>query len=82
MAWGNCIVLGPKGEEIIAMIKGDMLELPNALGKNPTSVKVDGKVYDILSCVLDERDNILKIQLATASTKKEKSDDKPTKGRD
>ena len=59
-----------------------MLEVPNQLGKNPTTVIVDGKTYDILSCVLDERDNILKIKLAMASTKQEKSDDKPTKGRD
>ena len=74
-------VKGSKGN-ISAMLNGDMLEVPNELGKNPTTVIVDGKTYNILSCVLDERDNILKIQLATASTKKEKSDDKPTKGRD
>tara|TARA_R100000654_G_scaffold59224_1_gene85952 strand:- start:506 stop:751 length:246 start_codon:yes stop_codon:yes gene_type:complete len=81
MAWKTVEVKGSKGN-ISAMLNGDMLEVPNELGKNPTTVVVDGKTYNILSCVLDERDNILKIQLATASTKKEKSDDKPTKGRD
>ena len=80
MAWLAVKVKGSKGN-IPAMLNGDMLEVPNQLGKNPTTVIVDGKTYNILSCVLDERDNILKIQLATASTKKEKSDDKPTKGR-
>ena len=81
MAWQTVEVKGSKGN-ISAMLNGDMLEVPNELGKNPTTVIVDGKTYNILSCVLDERDNILKIQLATASTIKEKSDDKPTKGRD
>lgn len=81
MTWQTVEVKGSKGN-ISAMFDGDMLEVPNELGKNPTTVIVDGKTYEILSCVLDERDNILKIQLATASTKKEKSDDKPTKGRD
>ena len=81
MTWQTVEVKGSKGN-ISAMFDGDMLEVPNELGKNPTTVIVDGKTYSILSCVLDERDNILKIQLATESTKKEKSDDKPTKGRD
>ena len=71
MAWQTVEVKGSKGN-ISAMLNGDMLEVPNELGKNPTTVIVDGKTYNILSCVLDERDNILKIQLATASTKKEK----------
>ena len=81
MAWLTVKVKGSKGN-IPAMLNGDMLEVANQLGKNPTTVNVDGKTYDILSCVLDERDNILKIKLAMASTKQEKSDDKPTKGRD
>jgi len=81
MAWQNVTVKGAKAE-IPAMQNGEMLEVPNQLGKNPSTVIVDGKTYDILSCVLDERDNILKIKLAMASTKQEKSDDKPTKGRD
>ena len=81
MAWQSVTVKGAKGD-ISALLSGDVLEVANQLGKNPTTVNVDGKTYDILSCVLDERDNILKIKLAMASTKQEKSDDKPTKGRD
>jgi hypothetical protein len=81
MAWKSVTVKGAKGN-IPSMLNGDLLEVANQLGKNPTTVIVDGKTYDILSCVLDERDNILKIKLAMASTKQEKSDDKPTKGRD
>ena len=81
MAWEAVTVKGSKSN-IPAMLNGDMLEVPNQLGKNPTTVIVDGKTYTIVSCVLDERDNILQIKLATASTKQEKSDDKPTKGRD
>lgn len=81
MAWETVTVKGAKAD-ISAMLNGDMLEVPNQLGKNPSTVIVDGKTYQILSCVLDERDNILQIKLATASTKQEKSDDKPTKGRD
>ena len=81
MAWIK--VLAKSGnDKIDGMMKGDMLEVPNQLGKNPTTVIVDGKTYTIISCVLDERDNILQIKLAKASTKQEKSDDKPTKGRD
>jgi glycine cleavage system H lipoate-binding protein len=81
MAWKSVTVKGAKGN-IPSMLNGDLLEVANQLGKNPTTVNVDGKTYDILSCVLDEGDNILKIKLAMASTKQEKSDDKPTKGRD
>jgi hypothetical protein len=81
MAWKSVTVKGAKGN-IPSMLNGDSLEVANQLGKNPTTVNVDGKTYDILSCVLDEGDNILKIKLAMASTKQEKSDDKPTKGRD
>ena len=81
MAWEAVTVKGSKGN-IPAMLNGDMLEVPNQLGKNPTTVIVDGKTYTIISCVLDERDNILQIKLAKASTKQEKADDKPTKGRD
>ena len=80
MAWKSVTVKGAKGN-IPSMLNGDLLEVANQLGKNPTTVNVDGKTYDILSCVLDEGDNILKIKLAMASTKQEKSDDKPTKGR-
>jgi len=78
MAWEQVKVKGSKGD-IPAMLKGDVLELPNQLGKKPSEVSVDGKTYKILSSSVDERDNVILIKLAMASTKQEKSDDKPTK---
>jgi hypothetical protein len=81
MAWEQVKVKGSKGD-IVGMLKGDELELPNQLGKDPSEVKVDGKSYKVLSSSVDERDDIILIKLAMASTKQEKSDDKPTKGRD
>jgi len=81
MAWEQVKVKGSKGD-IPAMINGDVLEVANQLGKDPSEVKVDGKSYKVLSSSVDERDDIITIKLAMASTKQEKSDDKPTKGRD
>ena len=81
MAWEQVKVKGSKGN-IVGMLKGDELELPNQLGKDPSEVKIDGKTYKVLSSSVDERDDIILIKLAMASTKQEKSDDKPTKRRD
>ena len=81
MAWQSVKVKGSKGD-IPAMLNGDVLEVANQLGKDPSDVTVDGKSYKVLSSSLDERDDIITIKLAMASTKQEKSDDKPTKGRD
>ena len=81
MAWQSVTVKGAKGN-ISAMLSGDVLEVANQLGKDPSDVLVDGKSYKVSSCSLDERDDVLTIKLAMASTTKEKSDDKPTKGRD
>jgi len=79
MAWEQVKVKATKGS-IVGMIKGDQLDIPNMpIGK---TVNVDGKDIEVKSSKLDERDGILKITLAMASTKKEKSDDKPTKGTD
>ena len=57
------------------------IEMPNVIELGD-SINVDGKYYKVSSFEVDERDDRLKIKLAMASTKKEKSDDKPTKGRD
>ena len=81
MAWQSVTVKGAKGN-IPAMLNGDVLEVANQLGKDPSDVKVDGKSYKVLSSSVDKRDDIITIKLAMASTTKEKSDDKPTKGRD
>ena len=80
MAWLEVTVKGAKGN-IPAMLNGDVLEVANQLGKDPSDVTVDGKSYKVLSNSVDERDDIITIKLAMASTTKEKSDDKPTKGR-
>tara|TARA_X000001382_G_scaffold11214_1_gene7634 strand:+ start:8 stop:253 length:246 start_codon:yes stop_codon:yes gene_type:complete len=81
MAWQSVKVKGSKGD-IPAMLNGDVLEVANQLGKDPSDVTVDGKSYKVSSSSVDERDDIITIKLAMASTTKEKSDDKPTKGRD
>lgn len=81
MAWQSVKVKGSKGD-IPAMLNGDVLEVANQLGKDPSDVTVDGKSYKVSSSSVDERDDIITIKLAMASTKQEKSDDKPTKGRD
>ena len=81
MAWQSVTVKGAKGD-ISALLSGDDLEVANQLGKDPSEVKVDGKSYKVSSCSLNERDDVLTIKLAMASTKQEKSDDKPTQGSD
>ena len=81
MAWQSVTVKGAKGN-IPAMLNGDVLEVANQLGKDTSDVTVDGKSYKVLSSSVDGRDDIITIKLAMASTTKEKSDDKPTKGRD
>ena len=63
MAWQSVTVKGAKGN-ISAMLNGDILEVPNQLGKDPSEVLVDGKSYKVLSCSLDERDDVLTIKLA------------------
>ena len=83
MAWE--VVQGISGKnQIQGMMNGDVVEVPNFLGKNdmPSNITVGKKSYEVLSHIIDERDNILKISLAMASTKKEKSDDKPIKKSD
>ena len=83
MAWEVNQVISGKNQ-IQGMMNGDVVEVPNFLGKNdmPSNITVGKKSYEVLSHIIDERDNILKISLAMASTKKEKSDDKPIKKSD
>ncbi len=79
MAWEQVEVKANKGS-VMGMMQGDQLDIPNMpIGK---TVNVNGKDIQVESSILDERDNVLKIKLAMASTKKEKSDDKPTQGSD
>lgn len=79
MAWEQVKVKAEKNT-VMGMLQGDQLNMQNVLiGK---SVNVNGKDMPIKSYFIDERDDILIITLAMASPTKEKSDDKPTKGRD
>ncbi len=79
MAWEQVVIKTNKGS-VRGMMKGDQLDIPKIpIGK---TVNVNGKDIQVESSMLDWRDNVLKIKLAMASTKKEKSDDKPTKGTD
>ena len=79
MAWIK-VIAKSGNDKIDGMMKGDMLEVPNVF-KDPKTIVIDKKSYSVLSSSIDELDNILKIQLAMASTKKEKSDDNPNEGR-
>ena len=62
MAWLEVTVKGSKGN-IPAMLNGDVLEVANQLGKDPSDVTVDGQSYKVLSSSVDERDDIIKINL-------------------
>ena len=80
MAWKKVNVSVGK-QKIIADMNGAELEMPNFKNLGET-INIDGKPYKVSSFEVDERDDRLKIKLAMASTKKEKSDDKPNEGRD
>ena len=80
MAWNKVNVSVGK-DKVVADMNGSDLEMPNVIEVGE-SINVDGKSYKVSSFELDERDDRLKIKLAMASPKKEKSDDKPIKGRD
>lgn len=81
MAWQKVTVdLGK--DQIPAMMNGDQLDMP-AVVELGNSITVNKKSYQVLSHKLDERDNRYLIQLAMASSTKEKesSDGKSSKGR-
>ena len=82
MAWVEAkIKLG--SSECDGMVNGNIVNCPAPEDmKGITKCSVNGKSYDIESCVLDKRDNFLTIELAMAgSNKQEKSDDKPDERR-
>ena len=80
MAWNKVNVSVGK-DKVVADMNGSDLEMPNVIELGD-SINIDGKSYKVSSFKIDERDDRLKIKLAMASPKKEKSDDKPIKGRD
>ena len=80
MAWNKVNVSVGK-TKVVADMNGEDLEMPNVIELGD-SINVDGKTYQVSSFEVDERDDRLKIKLAMASSKKEKSDDKPIKKSD
>tara|TARA_Y100000361_G_C11155922_1_gene344127 strand:- start:1898 stop:2146 length:249 start_codon:yes stop_codon:yes gene_type:complete len=80
MAWSEVKV--KVGENTISgMFNGEKLNIPN-VGDVDSNININGKNYKILESVLDERDGIYNIVVATATAKKEKesSNDKSIKG--
>lgn len=80
MAWNKVNVSVGK-TKVVADMNGTDLEMPNVVELGD-SINIDGKPYQVSSFEIDERDDRLKIKLAMASSKKEKSDDKPIKKSD
>lgn len=82
MSW-NKVQLDLGNEKINAFLKNDesQLCLENLIEVGE-KVKVDKKEFLVLSSFVEERDNLLTINLAKASKpkKEKKSDDKQTKG--
>ena len=79
MSWHEVAV--KVGEQSLSgMLNDSVLQIPYVkdLGK---SIIVNGKDHNVISFMIDHRDNILKIELAKASQSKEKkSDGKSTQG--
>ena len=78
MAWEK-VVLRINNQDIHGMFDGEQLDIPVCDIKD--TIKVNGKIMQVMSSSIDTRDNILKIKLAKASQLKgEKSDGESTKG--
>jgi hypothetical protein len=78
MAWEK-VVVRINNQDITGMFDGEQLDIPVCDIKD--TIKVNGKIMQVMSSSIDTRDNILKIKLAKASQPKgEKSDDEQTKG--
>ena len=78
MAWEK-VLLKINNQDVHGMFNGDQLDIPVCDIKD--TIKVNGKMMQVMSSVIDTRDNILKIKLAKASQPKgEKSDGEQSKG--
>ena len=78
MAWDK-VVVRINNQDIHGMFDGEQLDIPVCDIKD--TIKVNGKIMQVMSSSIDTRDNILKIKLAKASQPKgEKSDGEQTKG--
>tara|TARA_R110001583_G_scaffold194878_2_gene367428 strand:+ start:1290 stop:1526 length:237 start_codon:yes stop_codon:yes gene_type:complete len=78
MSWEK-VVVKINNQDIHGMFNGEQLDIPLCDIKD--TIKVNGKVMQVMSSVIDSRDDIIKIKLAKASQPKgEKSDGESTKG--
>jgi len=78
MAWEK-VVVRINNQDVTGMFDGEQLDIPVCDIKD--TIKVNGKIMQVMSSLIDTRDNILKIKLAKASQPKgEKSDGESTKG--
>jgi hypothetical protein len=78
MAWEK-VVVRINNQDVTGMFDGIQLDIPVCDIKD--TIKVNGKIMQVMSSSIDTRDNILKIKLAKASQPKgEKSDGESTKG--
>ena len=78
MAWEK-VVVRINNQDVTGMFDGEQLDIPVCDIKD--TIKVNGKIMQVMSSLIDTRDNILKIKLAKASKPKEiKSDGESTKG--
>jgi len=78
MAWEK-VVLRINNQDIHGMFDGEQLDIPVCDIKD--TIKINGKMMQVMSSVVDSRDNIMKVKLAKASQSKgEKSDGEQTKG--
>jgi len=78
MAWEK-VVLRINNQDIHGMFNGEQLDIPVCDIKD--TIKINGKMMQVMSSVVDSRDNIMKVKLAKASQSKgEKSDGEQTKG--
>lgn len=78
MAWDK-VVVRINNQDVTGMFDGEQLDIPVCDIKD--TIKVNGKIMQVMSSSIDTRDNILKIKLAKASQPKgEKSDGESTKG--
>ena len=78
MAWEK-VVLKINNQDIHGMFNGEQLDIP--VCDINDSIKVNGKVMQVVSSAIDTRDDVMKIKLAKASQSKgEKSDGKSTEG--
>lgn len=78
MGWEK-VTVKVNNQDVHGMFNGEDLDIPVCEIKD--TIKVNGKVMQVVSSVIDMRDGILKIKLAKASQPKgEKSDGKSTEG--